>query len=134
MFGVCLAVERNADRMRYWDYTLSHFKPDAVYVLGEGDLPNGKPFRNAIRISDTDEIAGPVTLLAPKKGRHMSGTTMLEVYDHPDPVTYIFGPDNGHIERYYRHTVYIPTDTHDEMYSFVACAITLYDRRLKQRG
>lgn len=134
MFGVCLAAEKNASRMQNWDYVLSHFVPDNIFVLGDCKLPHSKPFQDAVIIEDTDEIPGLVTLLAPEKGRYVSGEIDLYSYRHPLSVTYVFGPDNGHVERYHGVSVYIPTDSHDEMYSFVACAITLYDRRLKTRG
>lgn len=125
MHGVCIHLTDPQSEIQ-WDYVVSHFKPDSVIVLGSYE-PTGKPLRDARRDLD---VPGERIILAPKAGRFISGEIPLNEFEHPEDALYIFGPDNGHLsDLEYDHAVYIPTDTHDEMYSWVAGAITLWHRR-----
>jgi hypothetical protein len=95
---------------------LSHFYVDHVVNLEEAPLYQGLP----------------TVLLAPPRGRYIQGETSLLDFDHPEEALYVFGPDNEHFSGLEAdHLVYIPTDSKDEMYSWVACVVTMWDRRLQ---
>lgn len=139
-FDICfspIGSERNIDQ---WDFVLSHWKPDNIYLLGveEHPWPYHNPLKKAICIRNTDWLPpGELVLLAPKKGKYFQGNVALPDFDHPEKCIYMFGPDHHHIsndligQRKPDSTVYIPTDTVDEMYAFTAAAVTLYDRYVK---
>lgn len=74
--------------------------------------------------------------MSPKNAVYVPGTISIHDFEHPDECCYLFGSDSAHLSidqlggREPDHAVYIPVDTNDTMYSFMAGAITLYDRRL----
>lgn len=125
MFSVAIHLSSPQSETQ-WDFVLSNFKPDEVVVLGDYE-PTSKVLRSARRSLPTE---GERVILAPQNGRYISGTIALCDFTHPEHATYIFGPDNAHLHDIEGdHYVYIPTDTHHEMYSWVAGAVTLWDRR-----
>lgn len=120
-----------------WAFALSNFKPDRLSVWSpcDADLRN-RPLRgaapvDAVTVSDSD-----VVVLAPPNGRHVRGEISLVEFDHPEHALYVIGPDGEHltadrIEVDYQ-AVYVPTDTVDEMYSWVVWAVVAWDRRMKR--
>ena len=59
-------------------------------------------------------------------------------FTHPKDATYLFGPDEVPMPKAFLdgrqpdHLVYVPTDTHRDMFSFVTFAVVAWDRRMKQ--
>lgn len=141
MFGVCLTyVKEYEDHLvDCWDMVFLQNKPDKVYVI---DLPedhfwlNHKFIRslgdNFIRISSYDEIKEHKVLLSPKSSLHMPGDINLKDYTHPENCTYIFGSDIGHINEDIKGDyVFIESKSDIQYFSWIAGAITLYDRLSK---
>lgn len=144
MVSFCLAYTRD-DREQYnWDYVLSNFQVDQIYVYGPPgmDLLHNNVFKKAILIQTVDQLPTtfPLIALSPITGRHVKGSESLITFSHPREAIYLTGPDNLNLSsdqlgnRIPDHAVYIPTSTHDEMCSFVAAAVALYDRRVKLFG
>jgi hypothetical protein len=100
-----------------WEYALSAFPPDQVVDL------------------EAPTIA-PRLVLAPRAGRYVRGVIDLADVVHPEDATYVFGPDWAHLTvedtREGDQMVYIPTASPHEMYSWVAYAVTMWDRHLKR--
>ena len=137
MVSVCLVVTSGQNWEQQWSFVLSNFAPDKIYVIGELDR-KVRPFQDYISIHNAEEIEEPVTLLMSEHGRNYQGNVSLVDYVHPDEVCYMFGSDNRVLEekhfgdRQPDDIVYIPTSTIDTMYSFMAGAVTLYDRMVKR--
>ncbi len=139
MFSLCLTPARNDTFASMWSYVLSHWTPDKVYVLGSNPEDYSTRFFKDAELVQTAEMLpdAPLVLLASKLGRYVTGTVELADFTHPKEVTYLFGPDNAYMSEDYLgsrqpdHHVYIETDTKDDLYSFVAAAIVLRDRRLR---
>ena len=128
-----------------WDYVLSHFAVDEIYVYSpDAEHPrHSKVFKYAILITTAEDLptVGKLVVMTPPNARHVVGDESLVNFTHPaGDVTYLFGPSNVHLSedelgaRVPDHKVYIPTVTHDQMYPWIACAITLYDRLVKTGG
>lgn len=137
MFDVCLVSTSGANWEKQWSYLLSHFAPRDIYVIGEELERKVKPFTNYIHIETAEAVPNDLVLLAPQSGRYVQGDVSLVDFQHPQDCTYMFGADHVNMSEDYlgnrvaEHCVYIPTDTSDQMYSFMAGAITLYDRLIK---
>lgn len=133
MFDVCLVATPGAHWEQQWSYLLSHFKPRNIYVIGELDR-RVRPFTTYQRVETAEDVPGTLVLMTPENGYYWKGETPLPEFIHPAECCYMFGADNLHMSvdqlgtRVPDHTVFIPTDTKDTMYSFMAGAITLYDR------
>lgn len=79
----------------------------------------------------------PLVLLAPKEGYIVKGDISLPDFNHPEDVCYVFGSDHRHfqldwIPRDPDWLVHIPLSGYPEMYSWVSCAVVLYDRTVKR--
>lgn len=123
MLRVCIYLE-DSNSENQWSYLLSHFQSDEIYLQGDYSTTD-KIFKNVKRgIPDTDLI-----LMAPKNGRYIQGEISLGDFKHPIDATYVFGSDKSYMCDMEGTKVYIPTDTKHDMYSWVAGAITLWDRR-----
>ena len=133
MFDVCL-IGSGGHWENQWSFVLSHFKPRKVYLIGD---MSERLRLDVTKIETAEEIEGHLVVLAPSNGYEIIGEVALPDYEHPENCTYLFGSDHEHLtskfmgERLADTSVYIPTETHDNMYSFVAGAITLYDRYIK---
>jgi len=118
-----------------WAYVLLHSQPRNVYVFKGGLWAT--PFDDAIEVATAEDIPGTLVLLAPPDGKNYQGSTDLNSFAHPEECCYIFGHDTESLssgemgERDPDHSVYVETDTVDKMWSWVAAAVTLYDRRSK---
>lgn len=140
MFDVCIFQIHSPEWQNQWDYVLRNFQPDNVYVIGD-ELPASKPFLNATLISGIEDLPKDksLVLLSPENARYYKGRKNLFSFEHPDNTIYLFGGDDMNLKpemfkkRKPDYKIYILTDTDDEMYSWVAAAITLYDRRFKWR-
>ena len=136
MFDVCLVVTPGQHWEQQWSYLLSHFKPRDVYTIGALDR-KVKPFDNYVQVENANEVPGTLVLLAPVLGRYVQGEVAIQDFQHPEDCCYMFGGDNSTMSddflagRDPEHKVFIPTDSRDDMYSFMAGAITLYDRLIK---
>lgn len=123
-----------------WEYALCNFRPDAIYVVGP-EMPRSQFLERAGAelISDATAVSGEfeIVLLAPINGANLRGSVSLASFEHPAHALYWFGSDSRHIEaclfagRAPDHSVFIPTDTRDQMYSFAAWCVTAWDRRSK---
>lgn len=102
-----------------------------------GDHPcTNNILRDAPKIKTFDDLpAGEIVVLAPDTSRNFVPTVDLPDFKHPENAIYIFGPNNQHLssedvgDRPADHVVRIPTDTKDEMFSYVAYIITAWHRR-----
>ena len=143
MFSVCISIPRNEKEEDQWSYVLSHWQPSLLYLIGPGIVPYGNNvFKQGVQIDSTASLPKdqPLILLAPLLGRYIQGTELIIDFIHPVNAIYMFGPNNLNLEldsdilqgRSPDHIVYIPVDTHDEMYSWTAAVVTLYDRSAKE--
>lgn len=118
-----------------WAYVLLHFQPRNVYVFSGGLWAT--PFNGAIEVATAEDIPGTLVLMAPPNGKNYQGSTTLADFTHPADCCYVFGYDQKDLSaaemgaRELAYSVYIPTDTTDQMFSWVAAAVTLHDRRAK---
>jgi len=118
-----------------WDYVLSHIKPDARFVMGKHACTHNV-LRDAPVVSTAADLPNdPLVLVVPLSARNFTPDTALQDFTHPTDAVYMFGPNSEHITeddmggRVPDHIVYIPTDTKDEMFNYVACIVTLWHRR-----
>lgn len=139
-FSVCLPFPRTGQEQNNWDQVLSHWVPETIYLLGTGELPRvNNIFRDAVQIDLVCEVPADHAIvgLSPPRGRALPGLEPLGPFVHPERVVYVFGANNEHMDRGMfgakdpDHMVYIPTETHFEMYSWMAAGVTLYDRAAK---
>lgn len=142
MFDVCFKPPASDHDINHWSFVLSHYVPETIYLLDNhrGELTQKYlGIRDGIEISLADQLPGnlPIVFLTPHQARVVPGEVSLVDFQHPDNCIYLFGPDHevsdedllGSLDPDYK--VYIPTDTHHEMYSHVAAAVALYDRKMK---
>ena len=137
MFGVCIPHPRRDWWRNQWEYLFTHFAPDRIWILGS---PEGARYHaNVERITTIVELPPkvPVVLLASRGGRYLAGDESLVDFQHPENAIYLFGWDDGNvspvdIDKTVAHKVFVPTADHVEMYSWIAGAITFYDRAVKR--
>jgi len=132
---VVLCWPENGKDENEWDYVLSNFQCDSVYVAGEYACTNNI-LRDAPRVETFDDLpAGEIVLLAPDSSRNFVPTVDLPDFTHPENAIYVFGPNNLHLSdedigsRPPDHVVRIPTDTKDEMFAHAAYVAVMWDRR-----
>ena len=131
---VCLKYNQNQQFMNQWDYVLCNFKPEETYIIGYKEKAFiSNPLKQAKFINSYSELPNlPLVVMAPSHGRNVKGIIPLSKFEHPEDCIYIFGSDSEIMEEIYAHfKVFIETDTTDDMYSFVAYAVTMHDRRMK---
>ena len=141
MLCVALAYATQANFLQQWEYALSHFVPDAIYVHGANSrtLAQNKVLGSAIYFEEANELPADhsLILLAPQNGLNLQGDESLSDFSHPADAIYYFGSDSAHIPaekfdtRQPDNKVYIPVDTNDQMYSFTAWCVVAWDRRQK---
>ena len=139
--SVCLPLPHNGQYQDQWDYVLSNFNPDTVFVIGdEKNAPTTNVFAKlkATYVKDASELPDTkLVVLAPDNGRYIVGNEDLKDFVHPEDVIYLFGGDVEWLwpeqlgDRVPDHLVYIDTNTHDDMWSWVAYAVVAWDRRMK---
>lgn len=137
MLGVCFVSPRNDEWRDQWDYVLSHWQPDRVWVVGQ--LWKSNSLLNAGIVDTIDELPdiAPKYITAPDIGRYIQGETSLAQFEHPDDCIYIFGPDDNYLRpdeidmTRIAGTIHISVPGNPDMYSFVSAAVVLYDRALK---
>lgn len=143
MLAVCLSAPSNSHDINHWSFVLAHFKADQVYLLGGLERPEFKKYigiRDSVEIQTADELPDlPLVVFAPPSGRVHKGEVALRDFDHSqyEDAIYLFGPDHKILDEDLMGTreptvkVFIETDSNDEMYSHVAAAIALCDRKMK---
>lgn len=122
--------------MNQWDFVLCNFEPNEIYILGDKDNATiSNPLKKAKWIKSYDELPDlPLVIMAPKHGRYFKGRIPLKEFEHPMDAIYIFGSDSNVMQDEFKkanYPVYIETDTNDDMYSFVAYAVMMHDRKMK---
>lgn len=137
MLRVCLVTEgMSEDALNLWAYTLRHFVPAAVYLIGPLDVASGlKPFKNALGIEDARDVAGDLVVFSSPNARHLQPKHTLSSFAAPHDATYLFGSDCAHLTPEHlggreAAIVSIEADTDDDMHGHVAAALALYDWRL----
>lgn len=141
MFGVCYYQPDKESYKDQWDFTLSHWQPDFVYVI-DTELRNSKPLSTATLIKNTEELLKielppiPLILIQPETGSNWQGDVPLPDFVHPKHAIYMFGPDNSNLvdilgDRIPKYKVFIPTSFDLTMWSFTAASIVFYDRLTK---
>ena len=140
--SVCLPLPPTSHLQKQWDFALSNFVPDALYVLGdEADAPATNVFSrlNATYIDTAEALPDlPLVALAPEHGKYIAGTEPLSAFSHPDSAIYLFGGDHVFLssdllgKREPTSTVFIKTASKDDMFAHVAYAVTMWDRRMKR--
>lgn len=141
MISVCFRYNSNQTFMNQWDYVVCNFKPDRIFVYHDEDTEPfiSNPLKEATFIKSISELPNDSTLVIfnPENGRTIQGEQSLFDYVHPENAIYYYGSDSETMqiedfEGKEYDKVFIPTDTVDNMYSFVAYATTMHDRRLKE--
>lgn len=136
---VCLPLPPSGDHQQQWDYILSNFSVRNIYVLGDPkNAPTTNVFKDAIYIESCQDLPDIERIvLSPSGGRYVQGLVDLADFVHPVEAVYVFGADNVPLssdeiaDARIDHHVFISTDTHDELYSWMAYAVTRWDRRMK---
>ena len=156
MVGVCFCYTRKLFFMNQWDYVLTSFPVDEIFVLHDGKVPENElkitryrpkkvvkcdagVCKKATMIRTAEELPEDSALVvaAPKAGRNFQGTDCLHSFQHPKNAIYMFGLDNANLsevelgKRVPDRLVYIEAKTHD-LFAHVAAALILYDRIRKQ--
>ena len=140
---VCIPYTNDEHEQNQWDYVLSNFKPDEIFILNpeEKELPKTNVFGKGRIIKSLEELKEyNIIFLAPEHGRYIQGKTNIFDLKHPENAAYVVGSNHvypttdNYFDKYIKHYVFIPTDTKDDMYNWVAMAIILYDRKLKMNG
>ena len=140
MLAVCFQYTEIEFERNQWDYVLSNFRPDKIFIQGNyfTGIQLSKTTADAEIISDISELPKNMSLvvMAPKHGRYVAGEISLDKYEHPLDAIYYFGPNSRFNEKETFENikcdkVYIPTSSPDDMYNYVAYAVTAYDRFLK---
>ena len=136
MFGVCSPHPQREIWLNQWEYLFAHFAPDCIWVLNAPD--DARYYSTVNRIATLAELPeSPLILLAAPSSQYVRGDKSLMNFEHPKSAIYLFGGDHINFsERDFRdrapdHRVYVPTASHDETYSWIAGAITFYDRAVK---
>lgn len=129
----------NSTDERQYDYVLSNFKADVLYVkTRRGFEPTSNIFKTAIRIDSVDDLPAdhPLVVFLPQNARYLTPTISLNDFVHPTDAIYMFGPNHENLStgddfsnRAPDSLVYIPTDTTDDMYSYNSYAVVMWDRR-----
>jgi hypothetical protein len=139
MLNICVIHEDDKNTINEWSYLRYHFKIDNFFIIGPVDKwKKYRPMKDIISISTTDLLPPiPLILMTPLSGKNLQGNTSLNNFDHPADATYLFGPNHKHLNINHLGTrlpdryIYIPTQSNDEMYSYIVGAITIYDRIIK---
>ncbi len=137
--AICLPLPGGGNGQNQWDYILSNFSVDVIYVIGDSEqAPGSNVFAKAIYISTADDLpASTLVVVTARNARYVQGDEDLASFSHPSDLIYMFGPDRENLSevelgrRVPDHKVYIETDTHDDMYSWQAYAVVMWDRRMK---
>ncbi len=140
--GVCIPLPGNGQYQTQWDYLLSSFPPDVLYVIGdEADAPTTNVFSklNATYIETPADLPDEpaFVVLAQENGRWVQGEESLLTFEHPDDVIYFFGHDTRWVSdeqidgKTVDHFVFIPTATSDDLWSWTAGAMVFWDRMVK---
>ena len=132
--SVCLILPTDSLYENQWAYVLRNFKPDQVFLLGGNEGAQREVFQSATVIDSLFELPDvPRVVMAAEDGRHVKGNIPLSEFSHPEDAIYIFGPDerNLNIDTDGDSLVYVDTDGSYEMYSWVAYAVAMWDRRSK---
>lgn len=139
MFDICITLSKQPLLANQWSYVLSHWNIGNIYLIGENNYSDLHHLRDGIPINNAEELPNKeLIVLAPKDGRYVKGNESLVTFSHPKECIYLFGPDHTQLSEELgknkpTHTVYIPTDSKHEMYAHVCAAVTLYDRKLKEK-
>ena len=141
MVSICFINDPDENSQMQWDYILLNFRPDNLYIISEENLEFNRksPRSKSTVIKSVKDLPKnvPLVVLAPKISEHLQGETSLLEFKHPKDAIYFFGSDNGQLSkedfksRKPEHLVYVPVDTDDQMFSFMAAAVVLWDRRVK---
>ena len=138
MFSVALVTSSTQHWEQQWSYLLSNFAPVNLYVLLGTLNRKVRPFADYVSVETAEDLPSPLVLLTPKNGTYFAGETPLPEFNHPPYACYMFGSDNitlstDHMgSRKPDHSVYVPTSTKDDMYSYMAGSVTFYDRMMKR--
>lgn len=131
----CTSVESFAQQ---WEYAICHFSPDTLYCVGGEGADMGRTFARAECIADSGDLPDvPLILLSPANALMIPGTESIEGFTHPADAIYWLGSNSRHLNsdlfarRAPDASVFIPTDSNDQMYSWTAYAVAMWDRRMK---
>lgn len=131
MTGICYHQFNKTDND--WDFVLSHFTPDKLWSV-KGDP---KQYHKPQVIDSVSELPKDVKIVvcAHPGGRYIQGQVSLVDYEHPGDAIYLFGHDHQNLEPeelegFDCDYVFVPSGK-NEMYSYIAAAIVLYDRMVK---
>jgi len=150
MVGVCFCYTSQMWAMNQWDYVLTSFAVDQVFILTHEDIEEdslkitrsrpkaASSAKTGVLIKTAEDLPknASLTVLAPAAGRHVKGKECLHGFQHPGNVVYMFGMDQRNLcevelgSREPDHIVYVESES-NELYAHVAAAIVLYDRKRK---
>lgn len=136
-FGICYGYTVNGYHRTQWLQLITAFKPDYAWEIGlDQDLPNIEGVQG---IQSAGELPPEMDLVvfSPTSARHIIPTISLPDFQFANNQIYMFGPDTeclsetqlGNTTNY--TVVSIPTcsdDEKDELFSFQAGAVVLYDK------
>lgn len=143
MIQLCFCYPRSNHTLNQWDYVLTSFPVDDLFIIGPPDTPmkDSGSGKRATLIQTAEELPDTkLVVITPKEGRFVKGKKALRSYKHPKKALYLFGNDHLNLceeelgIRKPDQTVYIETESPHELYAHVAAALVLYDRIRKDNG
>lgn len=136
LLDVCV-VRPSGAAVGQWDFVLTNFSPASLHVIGDGPVSQtfDRDLSAVYVLSAEDLPEGPLIVFAPADGRYVQGAVSLADHEFDPQATYLFGADHvplseDHLgSRMPDETVFVPTDSHDEMFSHVAYAVAAWEAR-----
>lgn len=138
--GICFAHTNNGYYRTQWLCNVTGFCVQGYERNKPRDVPS---YNGVIPVHTADDLPDDASFVvcSPHTARLVKPTVELPDFEHPEHVVYFFGADTIFLsaddlgERTPDHVVAIPVGSNregDEIYSFVAGAIVLYDRLVKR--
>lgn len=130
-FSIACFID-GAESDNHWAHVVGHFLPSEIFTYAGGG--RCKPFLNCSSFLNASELPYPLVLVSPRNAKNHPGVKPLAEFVHPAECCYLFGPDHSALVMDYdpNHAVFIEYPGDLPMFSWVAAAVTLYDRTVKR--
>lgn len=135
MYGVCVCFNSDLEMKQWWHLLAQNFNILSNQVWLRGNPVNRTLFGQVIQTADELPPNRPLVIVQPRNALCIEGQDSLITFQHPQNAIYFFGTNNSYMQpedlgnRTPDHSIYIPVS--NELYSWTAGAMVLYDRLLK---
>lgn len=136
MVGICFSFDNNLMVREYWSYIFENFGITDIWELNRPtNIDSNYYIPTAIDSVSELPVNRPIVIASHENAKYLQGTISLLDFIHPTNAIYIFGSDNDNLypkmfKNMLYQAVYIPGSS-NEMHSFQAGAIFMYDRMVK---